>query len=86
MMQAQAQAQAVTWKLVLHHGPPQQDWRVGIQPHALIYTPHHIFELCVVPHRGLLSLSHDSVNLFLSLQVGGMTAIVTNLPAIPKFL
>ena len=60
-----------TWELVLYHRPSEEDRGVGVQPHALIHTPHHIFELCVVLHCGLLSVSQHLVNLLLSLQADG---------------
>ena len=39
-----------------------------VQPHALVHTPHHILQLGVVLHVGLLPLSQHLINLLLSLQ------------------
>ena len=70
-----AEGRGSTWQLILHHGPSKQNRGVGIQPHALIHTPHDILELGVVLHGGLLSVSHHCVNLLLSLHRTAVTAI-----------
>ena len=57
-----------TRELILHHGSSEEHRRVRVQPHALIHTPHHILQLGVVLHVGLLPLTQHLINLLLSLQ------------------